>query len=82
MKTKLLKRLRKESKMRYRIKRIDGEYYLYIRTDIGIFDYFYLPNVSYKRIEDAKNVCNLMRRKYILDEVYKLRNERDTFINF
>lgn len=81
MKIKLLKRLRKEAKMRYRIKRIDGEYCLII-TDMGIFGYIYRPNVSYKYLKDAKNVCNCIRRKYILDEVRRIRNKQGKFINF
>lgn len=87
MKTKLLKRLKREAKMRYRIKRINGEYWLYVRTYISIFnyccyDYFYRPSASYKRLKDAQNVCNYNRRKYILDEVERLRNEQEKFINF
>lgn len=82
MKTKLLKRLRRKAKEQYRIKKTRGEYYLCIRKDIGIFDYFYCPSILYKCPNDAKTECNGLRRKYILDEVERLRNEQEKFIDF
>ena len=51
------------------IKKTGGEYYLCIRKDIGLFDYFYCAIISYKCLSDAKTVCNGLRRKHILDEV-------------
>lgn len=82
MKTKLLKHLRRKAKEQYRIKKTSGEYGIYIRKDIGVFDYFYRFSISYNRLSDAKTVCNGLRRKYILDEVERLREEQDEFIDF
>lgn len=82
MKTKLLKHLRRKAKEQYRIKKTSGEYGIYIRKDIGVFDYFYLFSILYNRLSDAKTVCNGLRRKYILDEVERLRAEHGKFINF
>ncbi len=82
MKTKLLKRLRKEAKEQYRIKKTGREYEIYIRKNIGGFDYFYRTSILYNRLSDARAVCNSIRRKYILDEVERLRAEHGKFINF
>lgn len=82
MKTKLLKHLRRKAKEQYRIKKTSGKYGICIRKDIGPFDYFYRTSISYKCLSDAKTVCNDLRRKYILDEVKRLREEQDAFIDF
>lgn len=82
MKTKLLKRLRKEAKEQYRIKKTGREYEIYIRKNIGGFDYFYRTSILYNRLSDARTVCNSIRRKYILDEVKRLREDHRKFIDF
>lgn len=84
MKTRLLKRLRKEAKMLYKIKRIDGKYCIYekISTDASVFSYIYLYSMSYKCLKDAQNMCTILRRKYILRKVNCLREEQDIFIDF
>lgn len=84
MKTRLLKRLRKEAKMLYKIKRIDGKYCIYekISIDASVFSYIYLYSMSYKCLKDAQNMCTILRRKYILRKVKCLREEQDIFIDF
>lgn len=81
MKTKLLKRLRKEAKKHCRIKLIGREYYIW-DSNIGCFDYRYRPSLSYKCLKDAESVCNEIRRNYILGGVKCLREEQDAFIDF
>lgn len=81
MKTKLLKRLRKDAKKRYRIKQIGRDYCIW-DGDIGCFNYRYRPSLSYKSMTDAKNVCNNIRRDFILCEVNRLRKKKGKFINF
>lgn len=81
MKTKLLKRLRKEAKKCCRIKQIGKNYYMW-NGNMGCFDYRYKPSLSYKNIKDAESVCNTIRRNYILGEVKRLREEQDAFIDF
>ena len=82
MKTKLLKRLRKEAKNRYMIKRMCDEYRIYTRIDMGFLYYFSISSSPYKGIEDAKKACNSFRREYILRKVRYLRNEQEEFIDF
>ena len=83
MKTKLLKRLRKDAKMQYKIKRIDGKYYIYEKSSIDIdgFSYLYLSNSSipHKCLKDSKNRCNMLRRNYILCKIKCLR-EKKTYL--
>lgn len=86
MKTRLLKRLRREAKMLYKIKRIGGEYYVYARKNKCIFIYLYYWHSSpYKCLKDAQYKCNLYRQAYILREVSRLKRlivMHGKFINF
>ena len=83
MKTKLLKRLRKEAKNKFIIKRNHDGYHVCERVDAGYFYYFYFTNLSCKNMEDVKNACNAVRRKYILNKVRLLRrNKYEEILDF
>ena len=82
MKTKLLKRLRKEAKRRYVIKQDHYGYHVCERIDLGLFFDPYIKEVSCKDIEDARNACNEERREYILDEVRYMRNKHYNILDF
>lgn len=82
MKTKLLKRLRKEAKEKFIIKRNYDGYHVCERVSAGHFYYFYIIVLSCDTIEAARNVCNGARRKYILDEVRFQRNKHEEIIDF
>lgn len=45
MKTRLLKRLRKEAKILYKIKRISGEYCVYARKKQMFFSFIYMIGI-------------------------------------
>ena len=82
MKTTLLKRLRKEAKRKYFIKKNHDGYHVCERLDFGFFSDPYITAVSCKKIEHAKNVCKAARREYILDEVRSRRNKHYTILDF
>lgn len=82
MKTRLLKRLRKEAKRKYVIKHDYYGYHVCDLIDLYLFLKPYITCVSYKDIESAKNVCNAERRKYILDEVRSMRNKHYEILDF
>lgn len=82
MKTKLLKRLRKEAKRKYIIKHDYYGYHVCTRIDLGLFLDPYISAVYYKNIESARNFCNAVRRDYILDEVRSMRNKHYTILDF
>ena len=84
MKTTLLKRLRKEAKRKYFIKKNHYGYYVCIRIDLDLDLFFdtYTISVSCKDIEAACNACKNARRKYILDEVRSMRNKHYEILDF
>lgn len=82
MKTTLLKRLRKEAKRKYFIKKNHYGYYVCIRIDLDLFFDTYTIAVSCKDIEAACNACNKARRKYILNEVRSMRNKNFEILDF
>ena len=82
MKTKLLKRLRKQAKKKYVIKQDYDGYHVCTHIDFGLFIYSYITAVSCKDIEAARNVCNEARRKYILKEVRSRRNKHYEILDY
>lgn len=82
MKTKLLKRLRKEAKRKYFIKQDYDGYHVCVHIDLYLFFEPYITSVSSKKIEHAQNVCKNARREYILDEVRSMRNKHYTILDF
>ena len=82
MKTRLLKRLRKEAKRKYVIKHDYYGYHVCTRIDLGLFLDPYITAVSCKDIESARNACNTARRKYILNEVMSMRNKHHDILDF
>lgn len=86
MKTKLLKRLRKQAKRKYFIKKNHYGYYVCIRIDLDLdLDLFfdtYTIAVSCRDIESARNTCNTARRRYILSEVRSMRNKNFEILDF
>lgn len=82
MKTKLLKRLRKQAKRKYVIKQDYYGYHVCTHIDFGFFADPYITAVSCKDIEAALNACNDARRKYILNEVMYMRNKHHDILDF
>lgn len=82
MKAKLLKRLRKEAKRKYVIKRKRDGYHVCVHIDSGLYVDPYFTAVSYKKIEAARNACNAVRREYILNQVRSRRNEYYEILDF
>lgn len=82
MKTKLLKRLRKQAKRKYVIKHNYEGYHVCVLIDLWLFPDPYILSVSCKDIEAARNVCNKARRKYILDEIRSMRNKHYEILDF
>ena len=82
MKTRLLKRLRKEAKSKYVIKHDHYGYHVCEHIDFSLFVDLYITDVSCKYIEAARNACKAARREYILDEVRSMRNKHYTILDF
>ena len=82
MKTKLLKRLRKQAKEKYVIKQYHDGYHVCTHIDFGFFSDPYITAVSCRDIESARNTCNTARRRYILSEVRSMRNKHYTILDF
>lgn len=82
MKTRLLKRLRKQAKRKYVIKQDHDGYHVCTRIDLDFFADPYITAVSCKDIEAARNACNTARRKYILKEVRVMRNKHYEILDF
>ena len=82
MKTRLLKRLRKEAKRKYFIKQDHDGYHVCVHIDLGLFFDPYITAVSCKNIEHAQNACKAARREYILDEVWSMRNKHYYILDF
>ena len=74
MKTRLLRRLRKQAKRKYVIKQDYDGYHVCTHIDFWFFTDPYMTAVSCKDIEAARNACNTARRKYILNELRNLRH--------
>ena len=82
MKTKLLKRLRKQAKRKYVIKHDYYGYHVCTRIDFWFFSDPYITAVSCKDIEAARNACNVARRKCILNDVRYMRNKHYEVLYF
>lgn len=82
MKTRLLKRLRKQSKRKYIIKQDHYGYHVCTHIDFWFFADPYITAVSCKDIEAARNACNTARRKYILSEVMSMRNKHYEILDY
>ena len=82
MKTRLLKRLRKQAKRKYVIKQDHDGYHVCTHIDFGLFADPYITAVSCKKIEHARNACIEARRKYILNEVRSMRNKHYDILDF
>ena len=82
MKTKLLKRLRKQAKRKYIIKQDYYGYHVCTHIDFCFFTDPYITAVSCKKIEHARNACIEARRKYILNEVRSMRNKHYEILDF
>lgn len=82
MKTRLLKRLRKQAKRKYVIKQDHYGYHVCTHIDFGFFADPYITAVSCKDIEAARDACNTARRKYILSEVRSRRNKQYVILDF
>ena len=82
MKTRLLKRLRKQAKRKYVIKHDYYGYHVCTHIDFGFFSDPYITAVSCNDIEAARNACNAARRKYILNEVRSMRNKHYDILDF
>ena len=83
MKTKLLKRLRKEAKKKFIIKQNYDGYHVCERVDEGCFYYFCFIALSCKNMEAARNACNAARRKYILNKARLIwRNKYEEILDF
>ena len=82
MKTKLLRKLRRDSQDKFGVFKENGTYTIVfdraICPDVGEFDRnlkddFQILNEEIESLEAAKNICDDYRRRWILDEVRKLR---------
>ena len=82
MKTKLLKRLRKEARNRYRLHTIDGDVFWIQKFDSVVGDWYLFGLHSYPDIVSAKKAITELRRNWILAELHdKYGNKKVNRIN-
>lgn len=70
MKTKLLKRLRKEARNRYRLHTIDGSWFWIQKFDFNVCYWYLYGTNSYPDLDSGKKALADVRRNWILAELH------------